>query len=137
MSDPVVGIANARSHERALFFVRETLMTRPISDKERVRKLAQELARTRYVWNHFVSSLCGGLYPKRGGGYKSGARFNGTDWEIVFEIYKIMVGEVGRIYDAARVAGVDLNAVKLDEGKIFDCITKSTGLTEYSHKPPS
>jgi hypothetical protein len=110
-------------------------MEKSMTDKERIEKLAYELARTRYVWNHFIHTLCGGLYPQRGRGYKPGVRFQGTAEELVFEIYKIMDGEVGRIHDAAKEVGVDLNSIPLDEDAVFDVITRSTGLTEKSHMP--
>lgn len=106
-----------------------------VFETDREQALSKELARTRHVWGHIVHGLCHGLYPARDSRvYKGGTNFKGSDWEGLFEIFKILDFEVRHIQGVMRKLDIEPNYILIDPCKVFDEISKATGLTEESHK---
>jgi hypothetical protein len=104
-----------------------------LSTKEKLKKATDELARQRYLWNTHVHWLAHGFYPPRGASARAN-QFKGTDQDRLFELFKIMDGEVRRLAGVLESVGAARKLSAEEEAAVHDEISARTGLTASSHR---
>ncbi len=109
-------------------------MRGPLSDKEKVELLSEELRRARLVWNYFAGTIASGFYPVRTLGERN-IPWPGEEGERLFAIFKVMDHEVRQMGDVLHKAGTNdpRNVHQEEFEKIFDRLKEGTELVIPAH----
>jgi hypothetical protein len=105
--------------------------TRRLPDSEVAARLAHEVERSAMVWNYFAGVLIDGWYPGRT--TQSGGKFEGSDRELIEQLFKIRDHETRHLLGVLRELG--LSEGKIDYGLVYDQLSAATEITSMGHKP--